>query len=63
MAGLELLIGYTGLGNLLVLLDREEVPEIQKHLIWVGRAARALPREINDAPILERAFLTSEELK
>jgi hypothetical protein len=36
-AGLELLIGYTRLGNLLALLDREEVPEIQKHLVWVGR--------------------------
>jgi hypothetical protein len=38
-AGLELLIGYTRLGNLLALLDRQEVPEIQKHLVWVGRAA------------------------
>lgn len=37
-AGLELLIGYTRLGNLLAMLDREEVPEVQKHLIWVGRA-------------------------
>jgi len=36
-AGLELLIGCTRLGNLLALLDREEVPEIQKHLVWVGR--------------------------
>jgi hypothetical protein len=35
-AGLELLIGYTRLGNLLALLDRQEVPEIQKHLVWVG---------------------------
>jgi hypothetical protein len=33
-AGLEFLIGYTRLGNLLALLDREEVPEIQKHLVW-----------------------------
>jgi hypothetical protein len=31
-AGLELLIGNTCLGNLLTLLDREEVPEIHKHL-------------------------------
>jgi hypothetical protein len=38
-AGLELLIGYTRLGNLLALLDREEVPEIQKHLVWTGRPA------------------------
>lgn len=37
--GLELLIGYTRLGNLLALLDREEVPEIQRHLVWVGRAS------------------------
>jgi hypothetical protein len=32
-AGLELLIGCTRFGNLLVPLDREEVPEIQKHLV------------------------------
>jgi hypothetical protein len=38
-AGLELLIGYTRLGNLLGLLDRKEVPEIQQHFVWVGRAA------------------------
>ena len=36
--GYELLVGYTRLGNLLGLLDREEVPEISKHLVWVGRA-------------------------
>jgi hypothetical protein len=36
-AGFELLIGYTRLGNLLALLHREELPEIQKHLVWVGR--------------------------
>jgi hypothetical protein len=36
-AGQELLIGYTRLGNLLALLDRQEVKEIQKHLVWVGR--------------------------
>jgi hypothetical protein len=35
---LELLIGYTPLGNLLALLDREKVPEIQKHLALVGKA-------------------------
>jgi len=33
----EMLVGYTRLGNLLGLLDREEVPQAQKHLIWVGR--------------------------
>jgi hypothetical protein len=32
-AGLELLIGCTRLGNLLALLDLEEVSEIQKHLV------------------------------
>ncbi len=36
-SGFELLVGYTRLGNLLGLLDREEVPEIQKHLVWVGK--------------------------
>jgi hypothetical protein len=36
-AGLELLIGYTRLGNLFALLDREVVLEIQKHLVWVGK--------------------------
>jgi hypothetical protein len=38
-AGLELLIGFARLGNLLALLDREEVPEIQKHLVWTAEAA------------------------
>jgi hypothetical protein len=37
-AGFELLVGYTRLGNLLGMLDREEVPESQTHLVWVGRA-------------------------
>jgi hypothetical protein len=36
-AGYELLVGYTRFGNLLGMLDREEVPESQKHLVWVGR--------------------------
>jgi hypothetical protein len=36
-AGFELLVGYTRLGNLLGLLDREEVPESQKHLVWIGK--------------------------
>ena len=35
--GFELLVGYTRLGNLLGLLDRQEVSEVQKHLVWVGR--------------------------
>ena len=36
-AGFQLLVGYTRLGNLLGMLDRQEVTEIQKHLVWVGR--------------------------
>jgi hypothetical protein len=36
--GFELLVGCTRLGNLLGMLDREEVKETQKHLVWVGRA-------------------------
>ena len=34
--GFELLVGYTRLGNLLGLLDRQDVSEVQKHLVWVG---------------------------
>jgi hypothetical protein len=37
LVGIELLVGYTRLGNLLGLLDREEVPEVALHLVWVGR--------------------------
>jgi hypothetical protein len=36
--GVELLVGFTRLGNLLGKLDREEVPEAQKHLVWTGSA-------------------------
>jgi hypothetical protein len=36
-SGNELLVGYTRLGNLLGMLDREEVKEAKKHLVWVGR--------------------------
>jgi hypothetical protein len=36
-SGFELLVGFTRLGNLLGMMDREEVAEAQKHLIWVGR--------------------------
>ena len=39
-AGFQLLVGYTRLGNLLGMLDRQEVPEIQKHLVWGGRDSR-----------------------
>jgi hypothetical protein len=35
--GYELLVGVTRLGNLLGLLDRQEIPEVQKHLMWVSR--------------------------
>ena len=38
-SGYELLVGYTRLGNLLGLLDRQDVSEVQKHLIWVGRGS------------------------
>ena len=37
-SGLELLVGYTRLGNLLGMLERQEVSEVQKHLVWVGRS-------------------------
>ena len=35
--GFELLVGYTRLGNLLGLLDREAIAEVARHLVWVGR--------------------------
>jgi hypothetical protein len=35
--GYQILVGFTRLGNLLGLLDREEVPEVARHLVWVGR--------------------------
>ncbi len=35
----ELLVGFTRLGNLLGLLDRQEVPEMKRHRVWVGEAA------------------------
>lgn len=40
-SGYELLVGYTRLGNLLGMLDRREVSEVQKHLVWVGRFSEA----------------------
>jgi hypothetical protein len=39
-SGFELLVGFTRLGNLLGMLDREEVREVHKHLVWVGRQQR-----------------------
>ena len=38
--GIELLVGYTRLGNLLGMLDRQEVPEVDKHLVWIGRDSK-----------------------
>lgn len=35
--GYEHLVGYTRLGNLLGLLDREEIAEAKRHLVWDGR--------------------------
>src|ERR1019366_4218502 len=35
--GFELLVGYTRLGNLLGLLDREAIAEVVRHLVWGGR--------------------------
>src|ERR1700722_12978756 len=42
-AGFQLLVGYTRLGNLLGMLDREEVPEAKKHFVWIGRELRKRP--------------------
>jgi hypothetical protein len=36
-AGFELLVGFTRMGNLLGMLDREEMLEAKKHLVWAGR--------------------------
>jgi hypothetical protein len=35
--GYELLVGVSRLGNLLGLLDRQEISEARRHLAWVGR--------------------------
>jgi hypothetical protein len=34
----ECLVGFTRLGNLLGLLDRQEVPETAQHRVWIGRS-------------------------
>ena len=39
-SGYELLIGFTRSGSLLGMLDRQEVKEMQKHLVWIGRELR-----------------------
>ena len=36
----ELIVGFTRLGNLLGLLDRQEVPEMKRHRVWVGQGSR-----------------------
>jgi hypothetical protein len=33
----QMLVGYTRLGDLLGLLDREEVRESARHMVWIGR--------------------------
>jgi len=49
--GYELLV-HTRLGNLLGLLDRQEVPEVKKHLVWVGRLGewRIPRRSVSNPP-------------
>jgi hypothetical protein len=37
----ECLVGFTRLGNLLGLLDRQEVPEAARHRVWLGRSQAA----------------------
>jgi hypothetical protein len=33
----ELIVGFTRLGNLLGVLDRQEIPEPAPHRVWIGR--------------------------
>lgn len=42
-AGYQLLVGCTRLGNLLGLLDREEVSELRRHVVSVGRPIERTP--------------------
>ncbi len=35
--GVKMHVLEAGFGNLLGLLDRQEVPEVKQHLVWVGR--------------------------
>jgi hypothetical protein len=44
----ELLVGFTRLGDLLGMLDREEVPEHATHRVWVGGRKRS--QDVIDAP-------------
>lgn len=39
--GYEFLVGVTRLGNLLGALDRQDVAEVQTHLVWTGRSMEA----------------------
>jgi hypothetical protein len=39
--GYELLVGVTRFGNLLGLLDRQEIPEVVRQLVWVGRGLKS----------------------
>jgi hypothetical protein len=36
MVALEVRVGFTRLGDLLGMLDRQDVPEVQMHRVWVG---------------------------
>jgi hypothetical protein len=36
----ECLVGFTRLGNLLGLLDRQDIPEYPAHRVWLGSAIR-----------------------
>jgi hypothetical protein len=40
--GNECLVGFTRLGNLLGLLDRQDIPEDAAHRVWLGIAPRRL---------------------
>jgi len=35
----ELIVGFTRLGNILGVLDLQEIPESALHRVWIGRAA------------------------
>jgi hypothetical protein len=35
----EFIVGFTRLGNLLGVLDRQDVPESSRHRVWIGRPA------------------------
>jgi hypothetical protein len=35
----EVIVGFTRLGNLLGVLDRQDLPEWSRHRVWIGRPA------------------------